>query len=235
MFKNGEDELKQRFHNFALAEGATLFGVADLLPVKSFILEEFGTEYLKYDRAIAIGMPFPSRVIQQLIDGPTHTYLYYYNVLNQTLDNIAIRIAIQIEELGFKAFPVPASQRTGDSRLSSIFSHRLAANLAGLGWIGKNAALVTPQHGPRLRLVTILTDCELEANSALKNRCGSCTLCVEACPADALTGMGFEENKNLASRFNASNCDEFLTKMRNTFGKRICGRCQACCPWGKKI
>ncbi|MEI7884024.1 MAG: 4Fe-4S double cluster binding domain-containing protein [Clostridia bacterium] len=233
MDKNGEEELKQRFHDFAFAQGATLFGVADLLPAKNYILEEFGSEYLKYHRAIAIGMPFPNQIIEQLLEGPTHTYLYYYNVLNQILDNIAIRIAIQLEELGFSAFPIPASQRTGDSRLSSIFSHRLAANLAGLGWIGKNAALVSPQYGPRLRLVTILTNCEFEVNNALENHCGSCQICIEACPAKAITGVSFEENKSLTARFIATNCDEFLTKMRNTFGKRICGRCQACCPWGK--
>jgi epoxyqueuosine reductase QueG len=68
----------------------------------------------------------------------------------------------------------------------------------------------------------------------MKNRCGTCQACVEACPAAAITGRGFKEGESLDVWLNAKACDEYLAKVRVSFGKRICGRCLAFCPWGEK-
>lgn len=211
-----------------------LFGVADLTGVREAIEREHGDALLHYPRAVVLGLPYPREVVDQLLDAPTHTYLYYYNVLNTTLDRVALLTALWLQDEGFQAFPVPASQRIGSDRLSGIFSHRLAANLAGLGWIGKNASLVNPRYGPRLRLVTVLTDCPLETDRQMENRCGSCRACVAACPADALTGKTFDPEDPLRERFLGTRCDEYLSKVRSAFGKRVCGRCIAACPVGRK-
>ncbi len=214
--------------------GATLYGVADLTGSKEYIEETFGDALSGYPRAIVLGIAYPAEVVNQLVDAPTHTYLYYYNVLNSKLDHLALQLAILLQEEGCGAFPVPASQRVSDDRLVGIFSHRMAARLAGLGWIGKNASLVTREYGPRLRLVTVLTDCELETGSPVQNRCGTCNACVEACPPDALTGKPFEPGDQLEERFIGDRCDKHLSKVRSAFGKRICGRCLAVCPWGER-
>ena len=89
------------------------------------------------------------------------------------------------------AYPIPASQRNGRDRMQSIFSHRMAAHLAGLGWIGKNCCLITPIAGPRVRLVTVLTDAPLPPGSPMDSRCGDCTACVDACPPHAIKGRAF--------------------------------------------
>lgn len=226
--------LREDLQDISDRNGATLFGVADLSPHGDYIQEVYGPSLLSYPRAIAIGIPYPREVVNQLLEGPTHTYLYYYKILNAKLDDIALQVCLALEREGFRSFPVPASQRVTDDRLAGIFSHRMAAHLAGLGWIGKNSSLITQDHGPRLRLVTILTDAPLPTDAPYEGEgCGDCSRCVSACPSEALTGNPFRVEDPLETRFIGSYCDEHLSKVRNTFGKRICGKCLAACPIGR--
>src|SRR4030042_5597859 len=108
--------------------------------------------------------------------------------MNARLDDIALRLSNLLVSDGLAAYPIPASQRNGRDRMQSIFSHRMAAHLAGLGWIGKNCCLITPIAGPRVRLVTVLTDAPLAPGSPMDSRCGDCTACVDACPPHAIKG-----------------------------------------------
>jgi len=214
--------------------GADLFGVADLEPGRKYIEEVFGDELVDFPRAVVMGVHFPVEVVNQLLEGPTHTYLHYYKVLNTRLDDLAMRVSNFLTVKGFRAFPIPASQRVTEDKLAGIFSHRLAGSLAGLGWIGKNCALVNPVIGPRLRLVTVLTDAPLPPDEPLENRCGKCRACVETCPAEALVGEEFILHEPLEGRFKAEACDVYLSKVRSAFGKRVCGKCLAACPRGQK-
>ncbi len=226
--------LRDVLKNISEKNGATLFGVANLLPYKKYIEEVYGKELLHLDKAISIGIQYPKDVVNQLLDGPTHTYLYYYKILNAKLDDIALQIAIEIEKNGWRSFPVPASQRVTDDRLAGIFSHRMAAHLSGLGWIGKNSSLITKEYGPRLRLVTILTDAPIAYDEPFEgDLCGECNKCISACPSGAVVGNPFKEDDPLEKRFIGKLCDVHLSRVRNTFGKRICGKCLASCPFGK--
>lgn len=229
-----EKTLRQDCEILGIKNGATLFGVANLLPVHDYIKENYDPRYLDLDKAIVLGVPYPKEIINELADGPTHTYLYYYKILNTKLDDIALQVAIHLEANGHRSFPIPASQRVTDSRLNGIFSHRLAAHLAGLGWIGKNASLITKEYGPRLRLVTILTDAPLDCNASFEGDfCGECMACKAACPSGAIVGAHFRAEDPLEKRFIGQRCDEHLSKVRNTFGKRICGKCLSACPYGR--
>ena len=228
------DELKEKIKEISEKNGATLFGVANLLPYQDYIEEVYGKKLLRFPRAISIGIPYPKEVVNELIDSPTHTYLYYYKILNAKLDDIALQVSIYLEKEGYNTFPVPASQRVTDDRLAGIFSHRLAAHLSGLGWIGKNSSLITEEYGPRLRLVTILTDADLPFDEPFEgDLCGDCNKCVVACPSGAVVGNRFDPEDPLEKRFIGQYCDEHLSRVRNTFGKRICGKCLASCPYGK--
>ena len=229
-----DTELREGIYQLAVDNGATLFGVANLLPYKEEIREIYGSRYLHLDKAVSIGVPYPKEVVNELVEGPTHTYLYYYKILNSKLDDIALQIAIRLEKEGYRTFPVPASQRVTDDRLAGIFSHRLAARLSGLGFIGKNSSLITREYGPRLRLVTILTDAPLPVDEPFSGSdCGTCRACVDICPSEAITGVPFSVGVPLSERFIGERCDAHLSKVRNTFGKRICGKCEGICPFGK--
>jgi epoxyqueuosine reductase len=94
--------------------------------------------------------------------GPTFAYFQHYRAVNAFLDGRSLWVSAMLEQMGYRAMPVAASQSVRDmGEFSGIFPHKTAAVLAGLGWIGKSALFVSPQYGPRVRLATILTDCPL--------------------------------------------------------------------------
>ncbi|AMP19910.1 hypothetical protein AZF37_00800 [endosymbiont 'TC1' of Trimyema compressum] len=98
----------------------------------------------------------------------------------------------------------------------------------------KNASLITKEYGPRLRLVTILTYAQLLCNEPFEgDYCGNCTACQEACPSGAILGASFKATDSLEKRFIGERCDVHLSKVRNTFEKRICGKCLSVCPHGR--
>jgi epoxyqueuosine reductase len=96
-----------------------------------------------------------------------------YNVVNQPLDQIALRVANMLQHAGYGAFPVPASRRSDDEHIYGVFFQKLAAHLAGLGWIGKSCLLITPEHSPHVRWVTVLTDPPLiPTGTPMEQKCG---------------------------------------------------------------
>ncbi|MDH7480153.1 MAG: 4Fe-4S double cluster binding domain-containing protein [Syntrophomonadaceae bacterium] len=228
-----EPNLKEKLQEMATSWGADLFGVADLSEAMPYLLKEFGVYLQGLNRAISMAVCFPREVIDQLTEGPTHTYLHYYRVVNVRLDDLGLRIANWLQRKGYRAFPVPSSQRVSRDKLAGVFPHRLAARLAGLGWIGKSCSLITPEFGPAVRLVTVLTDAPLPADQPLEDRCGSCTLCIESCPAKAIKGAVFDPGEDQSARLAPERCDQHLNQVRAAFGKRVCGICLAVCPWGR--
>ena len=229
-------QLTAELRALAAAGGADLFGIADLTAASAVIEAGYGLGFRRFNRAAALAVCFPREVIQELLEGPTHTYLHYYRVVNARLDDLGLRISSYLQVRGFRTFPIPSSQRISRDRLAGIFPHRLAAQLAGLGWIGKSGSLITREFGPRIRLVTVLTDAPLCPNqpvdSAAEN-CGECQLCIKSCPAQAIKGADWEPLAGSAGRFDPQLCDEYQDRVRSQFGKRVCGVCLAVCPFGK--
>jgi epoxyqueuosine reductase len=87
-----------------------------------------------------------------------------------------------------------------------LFSHKLVAHLAGLGWIGKSCLLVTLEVGPRVRWASVLTDAPLMAGEPLEERCGECRGCVEVCPVGAFSGRSFFSDEPRAARLDVFKC-----------------------------
>lgn len=209
-------------------------GIADLRLAASGIKSEYGDDWDGYTRAISLAVFFPRQIINQVVKGPTLTYMKYYDIVNARLDNMALRLSNDLERLGYRAFPVPASQETGAYKLASVFSHRLAAYWSGLGWIGKNGSIIHPEVGPRLRLVTILTDAPLTPGKPLDRTCPeNCRACQTICPAGAIKGVAFAPGQPLEERLDAAACKYWLHERRNSFGKEVCGMCLAVCPVGR--
>jgi len=187
--------------------------VADLEPAREFIIAQ-GRETLgKFPRAVSIGIRLSDAIIDQHKLGEKREHSLYRHhidrVVNPALDLLAQKIQHALQTDGFKVFPIPASLPNYET-MSGIFSHKLAAHLAGLGWIGKSCLLITPDFGPRVRLVTVLTDAPLPSGTPLNKKCGECQICVDACPAKAFTGIEFQASDPVEVRFNTRACDEYL-------------------------
>jgi epoxyqueuosine reductase len=130
---------------------------------------------------------------------------------------------------------VPASKRAEDERLCAIFSHKLAAHLAGLGWIGKSCLLVTPQAGPRVRWVSVLTNAPLATTARpLEDRCGGCRQCVDICPVQAFSGQPFRADEPREARYDAHKCNRYFEEMKiRDAESAVRGLCLYVCPYGR--
>lgn len=223
------DALTEALEKFAAERGSDLCGVADLSPVGDLLARHSKPLALRFPRAVSLGM----RINDAIAEGhspeePRRQSLYWhhvYEVVTRALDALAYDVSRWLENRGWKTFPVPASVPYDYEKLESLFPHKTAAHLAGLGWIGKNCMLVTNRFGPRVRLVTVLTDAPLRTGAALPRRCGTCRVCVEACPVHAFTGADFRVEDERAVRFDAFACSAYRRD-------HPCGVCVSSCPRG---
>jgi len=222
---------KRRLELLVYQNGGNLFGVADLEPAREFIVAQGGKLLTQFPRAISIGMRLSDAIVDQHDPDERIEYSFYwhhiYRVVSPALDSIAQRIQGELQADGYKSFPIPASLPYNREALRSIFSHKLAAHLAGLGWIGKNCLLITPDFGPRVRFVTVLTDAPLAAGTPLNTECGKCQACVVACPVQAFKGIKFQATDPVEARFNTWACSEYRLT-------HPCGLCVAKCPIGRR-
>jgi epoxyqueuosine reductase len=113
---------------------------------------------------------------------------------------------------------------------------REAAARSGVGFYGKNTLLITRRHGSWVVLGTLVTEAELESTPPLGLDCGSCRLCVDACPTGALDEPG---------TLDATRCLSYWTQApasipedyRHELGDRVygCDICQDVCPWNRGV
>ncbi|AZU61003.1 tRNA epoxyqueuosine(34) reductase QueG [Neobacillus mesonae] len=126
-----------------------------------------------------------------------------------------------------------------DARLKSMvdtgeLSDRAVAVRAGIGWSGKNCAVITPEFGSYVYIGEMITSIPFAPDTQVEDQCGSCTKCLDACPTGALVQGG---------QINAQRCISFLTQtkglipdeFRDKIGNRVygCDSCQTACPYNK--
>ncbi|MBD3173316.1 4Fe-4S dicluster domain-containing protein [Candidatus Bathyarchaeota archaeon] len=230
--------MKEDLKTYSKSLGIDLVGVADIAQAKEYIIKQGGDHVGRFPRAVSLGVRLIDDVVDELVN---HTdivtissYRGVYNTANQVLDRATFLVAKKIQQSGYRAYPVPASSMLNNGNLEAVFSHKVAANLAGLGWIGKNCLLVTPEFGPRLRLASVLTDAPLETGGSIPNRCGSCTRCTDICPSNAIKGVTFSPKDPRDVRLDASKCDDYTTARMEKYGNANCGLCVHICPFGKR-
>jgi epoxyqueuosine reductase len=121
------------------------------------------------------------------------------------------------------------------SRLYPLFTHKIAATSAGLGWIGKNGLLISREFGPRLSLATVLTDAPLETGTPMEfSQCGECRLCLEFCPSEAITGEHWSRSEPFVELVQQGKCELHKRNTKTLKGKPNCGLCINICPYGRK-
>lgn len=105
---------------------------------------------------------------------------------------------------------------------------------SGAGWMGKNTNVIRPHSGSWFFIAELIIDVELEADGPIKDYCGTCTRCIDACPTEALTPYQIDATKcisYLTIELREAIPDAFKGKMDNwMFG---CDVCQEVCPWNR--
>jgi len=221
-----------------LRMGADMVGIADVGPLKD--LESNPPDLLdSFARAVSIAVQLPASVFEMIEDQPTPIYSNGYMTANRILDEIAFKTALRLQSQGHSSLPIPASQVLDRERWRAAVSHKAVARMAGIGWQGKSLLIITPEYGPRVRLVTVLTTAPLEVDVPLMNRCGDCMLCRDACPVGAIRGTNTKDHYR--DRAEAIELDKCAGKLTGEFAKipevsaPICGICIKACPFGRKL
>ena len=217
--KENAEKLKALCHQW----GGSLFGVADL---RSFKKEEILLPPSSIDQfpcGISVGFHLSDAILEEIEREPTPLYFQHYQRINILLDTIGLIVTSTIQDLGFQAMPIPASQIVDWKTQKGHLSHKHVARAAGLGWIGRNNLLVNEQFGSRIRLVTILADLPLAIDSPSLKDCGSCRDCLSVCPTGAISERQVD--------FDHLRCYEQLRTFAKTlhFSHNICGVCVKAC------
>lgn len=209
--------------DLTLRHDSVAFGVADLgsLSTDDFLLPAGTTNRLRY--GVSVALPLSPAVLDTLPDHPNRLYEHHYRQVNFALDRLGLALAQRIGQLGHSALPIPASQIVDWQDQRGHLSHKRVAVGAGVGWLGRNNLLVTPTHGARVRLVTVLTDLPLPTDSPLDRDCGDCRDCIPVCPARAI-----HEHQG---EFDHLACFEMLKEFQRQryVGQYICGLCVRAC------
>jgi epoxyqueuosine reductase QueG len=161
---------------------------------------------------------------------PSERYQLYYEVLK----NKAWRIVDYLTKKGY------------DSRFSLAIPLKTTAVRCGLGCQGKNTLLITPNYGPRIRLISVLTTAELDIDEPYKtDLCGECEKCIKACPTKALEPYKIKINRCLtyaAENLHSQDVPDDVRKMEKRLVQRPtpnsyveCSTCIDVCPIGKPL
>ena len=194
---------------------------------------------LIYPRAVSVAIPVPADIVQSLKIAPNKAYYNTYNEMNDRLNIIVTNGAEYLIDKGYNAVAMTTDVVQIDrDKWVSNFPHKTVATRAGLGWIGKSCLLITRQYGGAVRLSSILTDAPLQTADAItKSRCGSCTLCVKCCPAEALSGTLWEAGMERSKLFDEQKCYQKQVQImteQTGIKEDLCGKCFAVCAFTQK-
>lgn len=149
----------------------------------------------------------------------------YHHILRERLQKLASFIQERVPEA-----EISSMVDTGE------LADRAVAERAGIGWSGKNCAIITPEFGSYVYLGEMITNLPLPPDEPVEDLCGSCNKCVDACPTGALVQGG---------QLDANKCLAFLTQTkgflpdenRNQIANNLYGydTCQLVCPYNKKM
>jgi epoxyqueuosine reductase len=203
-------------------------------------LADFGGEIVRgYKTGISIGIALPDSIVDHLenrydINIACEYKTHSYNVMNDRLNYIASKVSSYLNQKGYRTLPIAASERTNEFEAIPTVSHKMIAHIAGLGWIGKNCLLITPDHGPRVRFVSILTNAPLKSyNRPIEQRCNTCRECMEICPVHAIKGVNFENESTREDRLDFQKCQSYFEEMKSRTKWNVCGLCLYVCPYGR--
>jgi epoxyqueuosine reductase len=215
-------------------------GFADLSAHEEELVALGGNITAGYPHGISLGVVIPDSIVDYLSERADANIaceyrIHGYEVLNQRLNLAASIVSSYLNRQGYRTLPVAVAERVNDEEALPTVSHKMIAHIAGMGWIGKNCLLVTPEHGPRLRLISILTEAPLKTvDKPMEQRCGKCNKCAEICPVNAIKGENYRPGEAREKRLDFAKCNDYFESLKKTQQYAVCGLCLYVCPHGKK-
>ncbi|WOC51238.1 epoxyqueuosine reductase [Bergeyella porcorum] len=170
---------------------------------------------------------FPKENINTLDNFKISKYAYaqdYHEVIKEILREMVAELQEEIGEFQFRIFvdSAPVLERSW-------------ARKSGIGWVGKNANLITKQRGSFFFLAEIICDLVLDTDTPVADHCGRCRKCIDACPTGAIVSEKIIDGSKCISyatiELKNEIPDSFKNKMEDwMFG---CDICQDVCPWNR--
>ena len=147
----------------------------------------------------------------------------YHRVIKKKLTGLLEKMRLEFGEIQGRVFVDSAP----------VLERQWAAR-SGLGWIGKNTLLINRDKGSYFFLAEIISDLELEPDQRIKDYCGSCTKCLDACPTQALTPYEIDARKCI-SYLTIELKNEIPAEFKGKYEDWIfgCDICQEVCPWNR--
>lgn len=206
---------------YCLGAGASVAGVAAACDFGA-APEGFGpTDALEGCRSVVVlGAPIPKEAV---LSDDMLGFIDLRNALSAKMKGAAKQVAKQIKAEGCQSRAIGGM----DGKWLEGFTHgpislKHAAELAGLGVIGRNYLLTNPEHGNLLWFSAVLTDAELAPDPRIRrNLCDGCDICAQACPVHALDAPGSVAKKA---------CAGHMFKQVDKKWEIVCFLCRKACP-----
>ncbi len=179
---------------------------------------------------IVLGLPV---LLPMLETTPSIIYATFYETCNTELDQLAYQLCRILNRKGHPSIFMP---RDGYGHISVLveepvasFSQVYAAKYAGLGTVGFNHTLLTPEYGPRVRFVSVFTSLEIPGGRMIeKDLCSRCLMCLKCCPTKAFD----EDGKGSTGVMDSKACARYHARLREAY-RFPCGVCIKVCPIGE--
>lgn len=171
---------------------------------------------------------FPEQTLTEKDDNyKISKYAYgtdYHFVLKDKLKDLMSYISEEIGEVNGRVFVD-----------SAPVMDKVWAKKSGIGWVGKHTNLITREIGSFFFIGEIICDLELQADVGMKDYCGTCTRCVDACPTDAITEPYVVDGSKCISYFTIELKEAIPEEVKGKFENWIfgCDICQDVCPWNR--
>jgi epoxyqueuosine reductase QueG len=190
-----------------------------------------------FPNAIILGIPLSPEFIRMIINTPNYVDEMVrtgkvksdeFTEKEALTDKLADELTEYLRSKGFSAFSQSEDNlaKVGCYDFltkTSPLPHKTIAGMAGLGWIGKHNLLVTSEYGSAISMCTVLTDAPLEKElrQPQESKCGNCTICVDICTPEAITGNSWKIDGKRSDLVDVFKCTQ-------------CLKCLVFCPWTQK-